>query len=254
MQTLTRQVPRQLTNVTVTWTDEATAKTVTKPTFGQLTQTAKKLAAVVQMTDELLQDNSVELDNFVKELIAEAMAIEEDRVCFAGNTGGGDPFNGVLYAAGVNTATMAGANLTADDIVDEIMSINAKYRTGATLVTSTTGLQLIMKLKDSQGRYLWQVPNGNQPPRIWTAPYEISDQIPTDLGTGTNETAILWGNWKKYLWISDRGGYEVVASNSAADFNGNKSAFMSDETWFRFKKRMSLDVALPQAFVKMQVK
>jgi len=253
MGTLTRRVPRQLTNVIVTWTEEAYAKTETKPTFDPLIQTAKKLAAVVKFTDELLEDNNVNVDQFVMELIAEAMGVEEDRVGFAGNTGAGDPFMGVLYAVGVPVQLMAGANLTFDDLVDQIMLLNAKYREGATLVTSTAGLQLLMKIKDSQGRYLWQVPGEGQIPRIWTYPYEISDQIPTNLGTGTS-TAILFGNWKKHFFVSDRGSYEVYTSKDASDFRDNSSAFMMDETWSRFKKRMSLDVALPVAFSRMLVK
>lgn len=256
MGSLTRLLPRQLTNVTVTWTDEGAVKTETKPTFGQLTQTAKKLAAIVKMTDELLEDNSVELDQFIMELIAEAMGLEEDRVGFAGNTGAGDPFMGVLYAAGVNAVTMAGANVTGDDVIDLIMSINAKYRQNATLITSTNGLKLIMKLKDSTGQYLWMRPAGNYPPTIWNEKYVISDQIPVNLGTGTNETAILWGNWKKHFFLSDRGGYEVFSSKSASDWVGGAltSAFTQDETWSRFKKRMSLDVALPVAFARLQIK
>ena len=254
MVSLTRKVPRQLTQPTVTWTDEATAKTKTKPTLEQLTQTAKKLAAVVAFTDELLEDNNVDLDKFVMELIAESMGIEEDRVIFAGRTAGGDPFNGVLYAAGVNVVTMAGASVTHDDLIDVAYTVNAKYRQNARYVTSTTGLRVIMKLKDANGNYLWQKADGGQPARIWEFEYEISDQIPTNLGAGANETAILFGNWKKYVWISDRGGYEVKSSISASDFATSESAFMNDETWYRFKKRMSLDVALPAAMTRMTFK
>lgn len=256
MKTLTRLLPRQLTNVTVTWTDEGAVKTETKPTFSQLTQTAKKLAAIVKMTDELLEDNSVEIDQFIMELIAEAMGLEEDRVGFAGNTGAGDPFMGVLYAVGVNAVLMGGATLTFDDIVDLIMALNAKYRQGATLVTSTTGLQVIMKIKDAQGRYLWQIPGAGQVPKIWTYPYEISDQLPVNLGAGTNQTPILFGNWKKSLFLSPRGGYEVFSSKSASDWVSGAlvSAFTQDETWSRFKERLSIDVALPVAFSRMLIR
>lgn len=256
MATLTRLLPRQLTNVAVNWTEEGAVKTETKPTFSQLTQTAKKLAAIVKMTDELLEDNSVNLDQFIMELIAEAMGLEEDRVGFAGNTGAGDPFMGVLYAVGVNLVTMVGANVTFDDVVDLIMALNAKYREGATLVTSTTGLQVLMKIKDSQGRYLWQIPGAGQVPKIWTYPYKISDQLPTNLGTGTDETPILFGNWKKHFFLSPRGGYEVFSSKSASDWVSGAltSAFTQDETWSRFKERLSLDVALPVAFSKLNIK
>lgn len=252
MGTLTRNVPRQLTNVTVTWTDEGSAKTPTKPTFDRLQQVAKKLAAIVKFSDEVLEDNNVNLDRFIMEIIADGMALEEDRIAFVGNTGAGDPFMGVNYAVGVNVVTQAGANLAGDDVINLIFGIGAGYRNGGTLVTSSHGLRLVMQLKDANGQYLWQAPAGNQPAKIWTFPYEVSDQIPSTLGTGT-QTAMLFGNWNKYYYISDRGGYEVKSSISATDLGTNESAFMEDETWYRFKKRMSLDVALPVAFSRMNV-
>jgi len=250
MGSLIRRVPRQLTDVTVTWTDEAVAKTPTKPTFGRLTQTAHKAAAVVKMTDELLEDNSVGLDNFCKELVANAMGQEEDRCGFVGNT---DPFVGVLNAVGVNAVLQVGANIAADDLVNLIFGIGAGYRNGASLVMSSHALRLISTLKDTNNRPLWQMPNESRPGTIYEQRYEVSDQILSTYGTGT-ETAILYGNWKKYLWVSDRGGYEIYSSKDASDFGTNESAFMLDETWFRFKRRMSIDVALPVAFSMMLVK
>ena len=245
-----RRVPRQLTDVTVTWTDEAVAKTPTKPTLDRLTQTAHKVCAVVKMTDELLEDNSVGLDNFCKELVANAIGREEDRCGFVGNT---DPFVGVLNAVGVNAVLQVGANLAADDLVNLIFGIGAGYRAGAKLVLSSHALRLISTLKDNQNRPLWQMPNESRPGNVYGMPYETSDQILSTYGLGA-ETAILYGNWKKYLWVSDRGGYEIYASRDASDFGTNESAFMLDETWFRFKRRMSINVALPVAFSRMLVK
>lgn len=253
MGTLTRNLPRQLTGVTATWTGEATAKTKTKPTFDRLTQTAKKLAAVVPLTDELLEDNSVGIDQFIMALVAEAMAVEFDRVGFVGNTGAGDAFMGVNYETGVNVVTQAGNSLCFNDVIDFLYSINAKYRQNATLITSDDGLKLMMKLKDSTGQPLWSKPALNAPTTIYGQPYKISNQIPSTLGEGT-ETAMLWGNWKKYFYYSPRGGYEVYGSRDAGDFSTNTSAFMNDETWYRFKRRMNEAVALPVAFARMNVK
>ena len=250
MGSLIRRVPQQLTDVTVTWTDEAVAKTPTKPTFGRVTQTAHKVAAVVKMTDELLADNSVGLDNFCKELVANAMGREEDRCGLVGNT---DPFVGVLNAVGVNAVLQVGANLAADDLVNLIFGIGAGYRAGASLVMSSHALRLISTLKDNQNRPLWQMPNESRPGNVYGMSYEVSDQILSTYGAGA-ETAILYGNWKKYLWLSDRGGYEIYASKDASDFGTNESAFMLDETWFRFVRRMSINVALPVAFSRMLVK
>ncbi len=251
MKSKTRTVPRQATNVTVTWTGEGVAKTPTKPTYGQLTQTAKKLTAVSKMSDEWLEDESAAGDQFLKEIIADAIALEEDRVGLAGNTGAGDPFMGILYAVGVNVVTMGGATVTGDDIINVLMTMNEAYRQGGTITTSTQGLRTWMKLKDADGNYLWSKPEGATPGRMWNYPYEISDQIPVNLGGGANQTAMMFGNFKKYHFLSDRAGLMFLASKSASDMGTSESAFMQDETWYRWTKRMSIDVALPVAFTRM---
>ena len=141
-----------------------------------------------------------------------------------------------------------------DDIINLHHAPNAKYRIGATMKTTTNGLKIMMKLKDASGQYLWAPPQIGAPKQIGGYPYEISDQIPVNLNPGGNRTAAIFGNLKKYFYLSDRGGYEVYSSKDAADFNTSESAFMEDETWLRFKRRMNLLVAQPVAFSRIVFK
>jgi len=249
----TRTIPSQLTDPAVTWTGEGVAKTQTKVTFAQITQTAKKLAAIIPVTDELLADNDVALDRFLFETVAQAFGAEEDRVAFVGSTGAGDPFNGVYNATGVNTVTMDGATLAYADLVDLIFAVSAPYRAGARFVLNGTALSVAMKLTDADGRPIWAPSmQDGVPGRVLGFPYEESDQLPTDLGAGTDSTPILFGNFGQYLWISPRGEYSVDSSNSATD--GTNHAFIKNETWFRFEERLSIDVVKGSAFSRMLVK
>lgn len=249
----TRTFPRQLTHPTVTWTGEGVNKTLTKITFEQLTQTAKKLAAIVALTDELLEDNAVGLDSYLFQSVADAFGREEDRVAFAGNTGAGDPFMGVLYATGVNDVTMAAGSLSYPDLVDLIFAVPAQYRPGSRFVLPGSLIQLSMKMVDDNNRPVWQPSlSEGQPTRILGYPVEETDVIPSDLGTGDDESAALFGNFGKYLFLSPRGSYKVDASNAATD--GTNHAFLKNETWYRFEERLSIDVALPDAFARMQFK
>lgn len=247
MGSLTRLVPRQLTNPTVTWTAEATNHTKTKATFEQITQTAKKVSALVPMTEELLADNNVNLDTFLFQVVAEAIGREEDRVALAGNAGGSDPFNGVLYATGVNNVSMAGATLNWTDLVDIQMALKAPYRARGRFVIGSTALGLVMKLKDDYNRPIWTMPDVGSPGVIMGKPYDETD--------GTAMASIIeFGDWGNYLWISDRGGYDVKASDSASDANGAAgSAFLQDEIWYKFRRRENIVVAQPEAFAKMTV-
>lgn len=254
MKSKTRTFPSQATGVTVTWTDEHTFKTPSNPTFGQLTQTAKTLAVIVKMTDELIEDETAGVQQFVREIIAEAMANEVDRVGFVGNAGGSDPFNGIEYASGVNSVSMAGASLTGDDIIDLIQAVPAKARGKSTLVTSTTGETLVFKLKDSNGQYIWSAPTNGAPARIWGKPYKVTDNIPSNLNGGSY-TLFVCGDFRNFFY-SPRNAMSMYASRDASDWVSGalESAFMMDETWTRWSQRMSLDVANGDAFSKMYVK
>lgn len=261
MGSLTRKIPRQLTNPTMTWTSEAVNHTKTKITVEQVTQTAKKLSALVPLTEELLNDNNVNLDAFIFQIVAEAFGREEDRVVFAGKTANSDAFNGILGATNVNAVSMAGATLDWKDIVSLIMTLKTPYRRAgrARFVLSTAALQKVMQLRDDQNRPIWIAPQtvgtieGPVPGTIFGYPYEETDQIPTNLGSGA-QSAIEFGPFGDHLWLSDRGTYEVKASDSASDANGGAgSAFLQDEIWYKFRRRQDITVAQPEAFAYMLV-
>ncbi len=259
MGSLTRKIPRQLTNPTVTWTAEATNHTKTKATLEQITQTAKKVSALIPITEELLADNNVNLDQFLFQVVAEAIGREEDKVAFVGDvSGSSDPFNGVYFATGVNSVSMNGATLSWQDLVDLMMAPKAPYRARGQYVCSSTALKKIMKLVDDQNRPIWLAPQLGQPSgSILGKSYDETAEIPDTLGTtranGTN-TAILFGDFGRSLWLSDRGEYDVKASDSASDANGGAgSAFLQDEIWYKFRKREDITVAQPEAFAKLAV-
>ena len=181
-----RQLPRQLTSVSVGWVAEGARKPVSNPTFGQLEQVAKVMAAVIKCTDELLRDSAINLTAFLSELISEAMALEIERVALTGNTAEGDPFNGILNASGVKVVPMAGNDVDFNDIIELLFSLSAANSQGATLVLNRNGLKRLIKLRDNQGNYIWQPPTGNIPATIWNSPYAICPTIPDNLGEDSN--------------------------------------------------------------------
>ncbi len=256
MGTLTRKVPRELAKPNVYWTGEGNEPAaISKGTQEQITQTAKKLMAIIPFTDELLEDNNVSLDSFIAEVVAQEFGREEDKQAFVGDvSGSSDPFNGVFFASGVAAVSLDGAKLTFQDYVNLLMAPKAPYRDRGQFVLSTTVLKKTMKLTDDENRPLWQMPTPTVPGTILGKRYNETDQIPDTLGsTRTNGTAsaALFGAWDG-LWISPRGGYTVKGSDSASGFSG-KSAFTQDEIWFKFRRRQAVTVANPEALARMTV-
>ncbi len=152
-----RQIPKQMTNLQVGWVAENGVKGISNPTFGQLEQTAKVLATVIKCTDELIRDSAINLTQFLSELVAEAMALEIERVALLG--GSSDPFTGVLHASGANKVGMSGDNVSFDDIANLIFSLSEANSKDGVIVLSRAGLNKLMKLKDSNGNYIWAPPS-----------------------------------------------------------------------------------------------
>ena len=251
-----RQIPKQLTNLQVGWVAENGVKGISNPTFGQLEQTAKVLATVIKCTDELIRDSAINLTQFLSELVAEAMALEIERVALLGD-GSADPFTGILHAGGANKVAMAGNEVSFDDIANLIFSLSEANSKDGVIVLSRAGLNKLMKLKDSNGNYIWAPPSLGNPATIWNTPYVVSSQIPntvSDAGalTGGNGTIAFFGRFNKNLLISPREEMTVKVSQDAASWNSDgstlDSAFMMDQTWLRFTQALSIDVTFGSAF------
>ena len=79
-------IPTLASRPQVTWTDENAPKSTTTAHFGQETLTVKKMAAILYVSDELVEDSTeIDIVKFIITLFSESIGIEEDRVVWRGN-------------------------------------------------------------------------------------------------------------------------------------------------------------------------
>lgn len=136
---------------------ENTAETALDMTFGQKTLGAYTYSSrFVQVSVQLLQDTAFNLDSWVpRQLgirIGRAVATH-----LATGSGTGQP-EGLMTNAAVGKLGVTGQTLTViyDDLVDTIHSVDPAYRPNARWVMNDSSLKAVRKLKDSQGRPLWE--------------------------------------------------------------------------------------------------
>ncbi len=219
----------------VYWTAENAAKTTTTANFAQVTLTARKVAAILYSSDELLEDSSdIDVVKLIIDLFGEAIAIEEDRVILRGN-GTTEP-TGIetARAAGTIATTSAGGNLSFDTLITLIYSLKPQYRNGSIFLINPTNVAELRKLKDSQGRYLWQDPStGEGYPSIYG--YRVMEfyDVP--------ESTIYFGNWKLAYWLGDRKSMTVKITQDS------ETAFTHDQTGIRVVSRLGGNVVLGEA-------
>jgi len=225
--------------VSVSWTDEAASISEQSATFGNVAVSVKKMAAIAKFSVELLEDANVDIAKFLITLFGEAIAREEDRVALKGNTGGTDPFDGLLYAANVAELSLASGNtsfsdVTADDLLDLAMKVKTTERSRGVYVMNPEVRNVIKKLKDSNGNYIYQNPGANAPATIWGYPVVEADQMPSLSDDAADTAFIAFGNLK-HIYITDRKKMTVATSTEAA--------FTTDEVVVKVTQREGIAVA-----------
>lgn len=201
-----RTIPALGTSVTVYWTDEGQKKKSTQPKFNVVVQTLKKLAAIVPMTEEIIEDSGIDLMGLVSTLLAEAMAKEEDVQFFNGT---GTPWTGILNNASVNKVTMTAEAATGIDVEWLQAMIDATPSgalAGAKFYMHRTVLSKVRLLREggATGAYIFTPATQGNPQEILGYPVETSDAFPT-LAEATNGVQfVLFGNLKQGAVFGDK--------------------------------------------------
>ena len=251
-----RVIPALGTSVSVKWTDEGQKKTSTQPGFSIVTQTLKKLAAIVPLTEEILEDSAIDILALLGALFAEAVAKEVDIQFFAGT---GAPWTGILNNGLVNKVVQgsgAASQVTADDLLDMIDATPTGAINGGKFYFHRTVLSVLRKLKDKDGQYIWSKPTDSQPGKIWDYPYETSDAFPA-LGTiQDGDQYILFGNLKTSTVYGDKNQLRVKLLDQATitDTDGSTVINLAEQDMIalRIVQRVGYVIALPKALTVLE--
>jgi HK97 family phage major capsid protein len=202
------------------WIGEEEARPETStPTFGSMVITPGEIYANPGATQGMLDDAAVDLESWLANEVQTEFAKQEGLAFVAGN--GVNKPNGFLsYATG---AANAGANplgaigvdpaaattaVTEDELLDLIYGTPASYTNGARFVMNRTSLGKIRKLRDADGRQLWQPSSvAGQPSQLLAYPVTEMPDMPD---MAANTTPIAFGNFARGYLIVDRTGVRVL--------------------------------------------
>ncbi|MGC6392016.1 MAG: phage major capsid protein [Alphaproteobacteria bacterium] len=180
---------------------EAAAITESDPSFTTVNMTPRSMALMTKVSRELWED-SVNLESELPRILAVAMAKEMDRICLLGSGTAPEP-RGVLNQSGIGTTAHNAAISSYSPLLvaqTDILSNNAGPVTA-----------IIMHPRDA-GDFAALVDTTNQPLNMPQALSGIrmltTTAIPTDEGSGSNESTIFVGNFN-HLLIGVRAGVRV---------------------------------------------
>jgi len=252
----TRTIPTLASSVRAYWIGGSIAKTSSQPAFGLVTQTLKKLAAIIPWTDEFAEDSSINITSLIATLIAEQLAKEEDLAFFIGDgsaTYGG--FTGILNNGSVATLLLASGaaftDMTADDLEKMQYEVASSIAKKGKYLMHRSILGFIKRMKDDEGRYIYQAPaDANSPATLWTQPIVLVEAMPALSETAADTAFVIFSDLKKTTVFSAKGTLRVKLLTEATitDVDGETALNLAEQdmTALRFVERVTANITLPE--------
>lgn len=208
MTSSTLDIAKLLSDPTVAWTAENAVIGESDVTFGRASFKANKLACVVRMSAELMED-AANVQTVVENALASAIALEIDRASLLG-TGAGQ-FLGVVNGTNVNTVTSVGTLADYDDFIDAVFAVRGyNFEPNAAMYSPTTGKKLAKMVTGLASDLTKLVP----PADFANLQKYVTNQI--------GDTVAVVGQWDQYL-IGLRSQIRIEISREA------DTAFMRDQ-------------------------
>jgi len=216
----------KLSRPTSSWRGETADGSVTdnSPEFSKSTLTPHRLTTYIPVSLQLFFQVGFDVGAWLFALLTEAIAVDIQQAAIKG-TGTNDQPKGILNIDGLEV--VSGGDNGAAPSWDNIQKLEKLCDPGHsdlrtlgyltnTLVRSTLK---VTEVSSGTGLYCWKQDSD----KLNGHPALVTDSVPSDLtkGTGTDLSAIIFGNWKD-LVIGNWGGIEIVPDK----FTQKKSAIV----------------------------
>ncbi len=238
-----KKIPVVASKGTASWVDEEGLIPDSDDSFGQVSIGAYKLATMIKVSEELLNDSIFNLESYIAKEFARRIGAKEEEAFLTGD-GEGKP-TGIFdddHGGEIGVTTSA-ASIKMDEIFDLFYSLKSPYRKRATFITNDATVKEIRKLKDGQGQYLWQPSvNAGEPDTILNRPVKTSAYVPT-IEAGAK--VLAFGDFG-YYWIADRQGRAFQRLNELYAATG--------QVGFRATQRVDGKLILKEAVKILQIK
>lgn len=199
-----KKIPVVASKGTASWVDEEGVIPESDDAFGQVSIGAYKLATMIKVSEELLNDSVFNLESYIAKEFARRIGAKEEEAFFIGD-GTGKP-TGIFNDAGgaqLGVTTASATAITLDEIMDLFYSLKSPYRKNAVFVMNDATVKAIRKLKDGNGQYIWQPSvTAGTPDTILNRPVKTSAYVPT---IASAAKSIAFGDFG-YYWVADRQG------------------------------------------------
>lgn len=250
-------IPKIKTGSRATFTGENRKISKTSPKFGNLKLSAKKLTALIPMSNDLLRSTNFDNDVIVGQDVTKQMALGVDYGALQGTGGEFQPL-GIINNKKVQNIDVAGIDASyasADGVLTAMFPNfliaavlkNNVYADGLGFVFNTSVEQFFKSMRDNVGGFIFaEEMNGQR--TLAGYPYRTTNLLET---TDSGKTKIVFGNWNDLI-IGEQGALEIETSREGSwtDEAGNLvSAFENDQTLIRAIDNVDMGLRHDESFV-----
>lgn len=222
----------------------------TAATVDQITMAAKRLTAIVPITNQLIRRASMNVQMMIRDDLVEAVSIKEDQQFLRG-TGSATAPAGLRSLTNALNIFAANAVVNLVNIENDLMKlrlrvINANVpMTQAGYIMSPRVALFLESVRDGNGNKAYpEMAEG----RLGIYPFMTTTSVPDNLGGGT-ESEVYFGDFAQFM-IGDTEQIMLAASDVAAydDAGTIRAAFSNDETVVRVIAEHDTQVRYDLAF------
>jgi HK97 family phage major capsid protein len=204
-----------ITDMDAAWGDETTVRSAetTSSTLGRNTIDTFELFAQPQATQKLVDDASINIEEWVARKVADKMARLE-ATAFVNGNGTTQPKGFLTYTAGTTFGQIQQVNsgvsaaITADSLVNLYFSLKDDYARNATFLMHRTTVQAVRLLKDTTNQYIWQPGlSAGTPNTLMGVPVALAADMPVP---AASSLSVAVGDFKRAYLIVDRIGIRTL--------------------------------------------
>lgn len=168
------------------------------PTFAAVTWNAYTFSSkIVKVPNELMTDSVFNLAQVLGQMLGERLGRIQNTKYTTG-TGAGTA-KGITLCAAAGVSAASATAIAFDELIDLEHSLDPSRRNlpGVGYMFNDAILQALRKLKDGEGRYLWQAgANTGAPDTLNTRPYTINQDMASSITSGA--ITVLFGQLSAY--------------------------------------------------------
>lgn len=254
----TKRVTALGSTLSVYWVDEGEQKPSSTPTFSVVTLALKKLAVIVPMTEEVVEDSAVDLTGLVAQLIREAIDMEVDLQFFNGD---GTVWTGLLNDTSIPSdilaATKYAGDIRPEDIIgledNTSLSVNGKYYMHRTVLTKVRTLR---QNADGTGDYLFNPLGGDNFGTLNGRPVVLVEAMPSLTDADVADAPImLYGDLKRGVAYGEKSDIKLKLLDQATitDTDGETVINLAEQDMIALRavQRVGMKVTLASAMNRL---